>query len=204
MNTETIDLITGVVEEIIAAIPQIVVVLTTVIYSLNAIKTKVNSFPKIASDTKQSVSNELIQTKKQLQDLLEVSSREISTLLDGTNKDIQQKVGATLKNMEDELVSYKRKLDSSIDQTNLLVRQNKVFSDILVKLVGADPEKVSSGVAAIVSNDLNLTKAELEKLPSILIKDKTALERALRETLNVIGKANFEEILKKIGYGKEN
>lgn len=204
MNTETIDLITGVVEEIIAAIPQIVVVLTTVVYSLNAIKTKVNSFPKIASDTKQSVSTELVQTRKQVQDLLEVSSKEISTLLEGTNKDIQEKVGATLKNMENELVSYKRKLDSSIDQTNLLVRQNKVFSDILVKLVGGDPEKVSSGVAAIVSNDLNLTKAELEKLPSILIKDKTALERALRETLNVIGEANFEEMLKKIGYGKEN
>jgi hypothetical protein len=45
MNTETLDLITGIVEELIAAIPQIVVVLTTVLYSLNAIKSKVNSFP---------------------------------------------------------------------------------------------------------------------------------------------------------------
>jgi hypothetical protein len=204
MNEETLGLIANVIEELIAAIPQIVLVLTTVLYSLNAIKAKVNMFPKIADDTKLVVSNDLKDSKDKVQKLLENSSIQINELLKLTNKDIQEKVGSTLKTMEKELTDYKQHLVSNVEQTNLLVRQNKVFMDVLIQLVSENPESVSKGIAGIVSTKLQLSKQELEQYPAVLVKDLKVFEKALKEVYLVAGEKSLKELLDKIGYGKEN
>jgi uncharacterized protein YoxC len=193
MNTETLDLIQGVVEEIIAAIPQIVVVLTTVVYSLKAIKERVNAFPKIADETKQQVNVQLKETKLNLSDLIGKN-----------NVEIQEKVGNTLKVMEKELHDYKEELKVNIEQTNLFLRQNKVLVDVLLDIVAKDPDKVSSGIAEKVSAKLNLAKEQLENYPETLVKDIKVLENAMKETHTLIGNNEFEKLLKKIGYGKDN
>ena len=193
MNPETLDLITNVVEEMIAAIPQIVVVLTTVVYSLNAIKSKVNTFPLKMEDTKLSLNTSFAQTKK---DLLETT--------DAVTKKIQTSVEANLVSMGKELQGYKQQLQSESDQVNLLVRQNKVFTDIIASLVAKEPSKVNEGVAKIVAQRTMLSKEELEKYPSLLIKELPMLEIALKEAFVVLGEKKLAEILGKIGYGKEN
>jgi hypothetical protein len=215
MNPETIDLITNVIEELIAAIPQIVVVLTTVIYSLNAIKAKVNTFPKITeqnqqkniaemAETRNKVSSMLEENKNKVESLLEQSGLQLRTLFSAFAEENHQKVGHTLEVMEKELTTYKAKIDQNASQTNLLAQQNKLFMDIILEFIAKDPKKVSEGISQSVSTKVNLTKEQLEKYPEVLIKDIKVLESALKETYSVIGKDAFNELLERIGYGKTN
>ena len=51
---------------------------------------------------------------------------------------------------------------------------------------------------------INEVTEELEKYPELLVKDKKILESALQEAYKLMGKISFEEMLKKIGYGKDN
>lgn len=204
MNTETLDLITGIVEELIAAIPQIVVVLTTVVYSLNAIKAKVNTFPKIATETKQEVDNKISASNAKMTNILEETKRNVITTLEETSANIERQIGATLVGMEEELAAYKAKLSQNIEQTNLLAQQNKLFMDVIVDLIAKDPKKVSEGIAQSVSTKVNLTKEQLENYPEVLVKDLEVLKSALKEAKAVIGDKSFEEVLKEVGYGKDH
>lgn len=193
MTTETLDLITGVVEEIIAAIPQIVVVLTTVVYSLNAIKQKVNTFPLKMEETKKNLNTSFEQTKK---DLL------LTT--DEVTKKIQLSVEASLVSMGKELQGYKQQLQSESDQVNLLVRQNKVFIELLTSLATKEPSKLKEDVSKIIAQRSILSKQELENYPTLLVKELPMFEKALKEAYLVLGESKLKEILGKIGYGKEN
>jgi formate dehydrogenase maturation protein FdhE len=204
MNTETLDLITGVVEEIIAAIPQIVVVLTTVVYSLNAIKSKVNTFPVKIEDTKLSLNKSFDETKQNLNTSFAQTKKEMLDVVDNVAKKIQLSVEGTLSSMAGELQGYKQQLQSESDQVNLLVRQNKVFTDIIASLVAKEPAKVNDAVAKIVAQRTTLSKQELENYPSLLIKELPMLEKALKEAYVVLGESKLKELLGKIGYGKED
>jgi hypothetical protein len=204
MNTETIELITGIVEELIAAIPQIVVVLTTVVYSLNAIKSKVNSFPIQMKETKETVDTNLKNTQVSINESLQQSKKEINEVVIEMREKILENVSQTLVSMEKELVDYKRDLKSNSDQVNMLVRQNKVFTDVITALVADDPKKVVDGVAKIVTQRTNMSKQDLENYPQLLIKELPKLEGALKEAFVVLGKEKFDELLGKIGYGKDH
>jgi hypothetical protein len=204
MNTETLDLISGVIEEIIAAIPQIVVVLTTVVYSLNAIKSKVNKFPIQIEDTKLSLNKSFDESKQSLNASFAQTKKEMLEMVDNTTKKIGLSVDEKLIFMAGELQGYKQQLQSESDQVNLLVRQNKVFTDIIGALVSKEPSKVNEGVAKIVAQRTTLSKEEMEKYPSLLIKELPMLENALKEAFVVLGEGKLAEILGKIGYGKGN
>lgn len=204
MNTETIDLITNVIEELIAAIPQIVVVLTTVVYSLNAIKAKVNSFPLQIKESKESMNVNLKQTKDSVDSSLLQSRKDISDVVIQMRQEIVKNVGETLVEMKQELVDYKRDLKANSDQTNMLVRQNKVLMQVITDLVGKDTEMVAKGVAKQLAFRTNLSKEELENYPELLIKEMPMLQNALKEAMLVLGNEKFEEMLKKVGYGKNH
>jgi hypothetical protein len=210
-----LELVTGTIEELIAAIPQIVIVLTTILYSLNAIKSRVNVYPKIATETKTGVDTSLSEIKTgidtslsaikaKIEGIISVSQEKFIATLETVNVEMQKKVGATLTTMESELAAYKQQLATNIEQTNLLTRQNKIFMDVILELVAKDPLKVSQGITQSVSTKINLTKEELEKYPELLVKDKKILESALQEAYKLMGKISFEQMLKKIGYGKDN
>lgn len=199
-----LELVTGTIEELIAAIPQIVIVLTTILYSLNSIKNRVNVYPKIATETKTGVDTSLSAIKAKIEGILSVSQEKFIATLETVNVEMQKKVGATLTTMESELAAYKQQLATNIEQTNLLTRQNKLFMDVILDLVAQDPKKVSQGITQAVSTKINLTKEELEHYPEVLIKDKKVLESALKEAYKLMGKISFEKLLSEIGYGKEN
>jgi phosphoribosylaminoimidazole-succinocarboxamide synthase len=204
MNTETLDLITNVIEEMIAAIPQIVVVLTTVVYSLNAIKARVNSFPVQIKETKDTMNLNLKETKDSVNSSLSQSKKEISEIVNDMRKEMLKSVNETLVDMKKELVDYQNDLKSSSDQTNMLVRQNKILMQVISDLVGKDTEMVAKGVAKQLAFRTNLSKEELENYPELLIKELPMLENALKEAMLVLGDGKFEEMLKKVGYGKNH
>jgi hypothetical protein len=210
-----LELVSGTIEELIAAIPQIVLVLTTLVYTLRSISNKVGTYPKIANETKASVDLSLsgIKTnldtslsaiKAKIEGILSVSQEKFITTLESNNNETQNKISKTLTTMETELATYKAQLATNIEQTNLLSRQNKIFMDVILELVAKDPIKVSQGITQAVSTKINLTKEELEKYPEILVKDTKVLESALQEAYKLMGKVSFEKLLKNIGYGKEN
>lgn len=199
-----LELVSGTIEQLIAAIPQIVLVLTTLVYSLRSISNKVGSYPKIANETKAGVDTSLTAIKAKIEGILSVSQEKFVATLESVNSEMQKQVGSTLKVMEMELAAYKQQLATNIEQTNLLTRQNKIFMDVILELVAKDPLKVSQGITQAVSTKVNLTKQELEKYPEILVKDKKILESALQEAYKLMGETSFKEMLKKIGYGKEN
>jgi hypothetical protein len=119
-------------------------------------------------------------------------------------KEVNTSVNGTLVDMEKELATYKGFLKENIDQTNLLARQNKLFMDVIIDLISKDPKKVSDGIAQAVSTKVNLSKEQLEQYPQLLVKDIKVLEGSLKEAMNIMGKEKFEQLLTKIGYGKEN
>jgi hypothetical protein len=199
-----LELVSGTIEQLIAAIPQIVLVLTTLVYSLRSISNKVGTYPKIANETKNSIDLNLSTIKSKIEGILNVSQEKFFTTLESNNNETQKKIGNTLTTMETELASYKVQLATNIEQTNLLARQNKIFMDVILELVAKDPIKVSQGITQAVSTKINLTKEELEKYPEILVKDTKVLESALQEAYKLMGKVSFEKLLKNIGYGKEN
>jgi vacuolar-type H+-ATPase subunit E/Vma4 len=172
-----------------------------VIYSLNAIKSKVNSFPQIAEDTKKEVGANLNQTEGKLTSILEASGTKIQTMLSESNEVLQQKVTGTLEAMEKELTTYKKQLSKNIEQTNLLSQQNKLFMDVILELVAKDPNKVAQGIAQAVSTKVNLTKEELENYPEVLVKDYEVLKSAIKEVRAIIGEKAFLEM---IDYGKDH
>jgi 16S rRNA G1207 methylase RsmC len=193
MNTETLDLVSNVIEELIAAIPQIVVVLTTVVYGLKSIKSRVNAFPKQMEETKLQLSNAFTATKK---DMLVV--------VDEVTKKIESGVEKSLSNMAKELETYGQDLKSESDQVNMLVRQNKVFIEILANFITKEPNKLLNEVNTVIAQRTILSKQELEDYPNLLIKELPMLERALKEAFMVLGEETLSKILGKIGYGKGN
>jgi hypothetical protein len=199
-----LELVSGTIEQLIAAIPQIVLVLTTLVYTLRSISNKVGTYPKIANETKSSVDLSLSAIKSKIEGILNVSQERFITTLETSNNETQNKISKTLTTMETELSTYKNQLATNIEQTNLLSRQNKIFMDVILELVAKDPIKVSQGITQAVSTKINLTKEELEKYPEILVKDTKVLESALQEAYKLMGKVSFEKLLKNIGYGKEN
>jgi hypothetical protein len=204
MNEETLKLVSGVVEELVAAIPQIVLVLTTVMYSLKAIKTKVNLFPKQMEDTKTQLTQAFGETKEQVNQSLQLAKGQMLDIVKDVTEKIKASVEQTLVDMSNELQTYKKQLQSESDQVNLLVRQNKVFTDIIGSLVAKEPSKIHEGVAKIVAQRTTLSQEELEHYPALLIKELPMLENALKEALVVLGEEQLKELLKKVGYGEIN
>ena len=204
MTQENLDLIINVIEELIAAVPQIVVVLTTVVYSLNAIKSKVNSFPKQIEETKTSLNTSFDETKKQISATLNETEKQLLKKVDEANKRMEQHVANTLIDMKGELLGYKEELKSNSDQTNILIRQNKIFMEIIANLVSQDQKKIEEGLAKTVIVKTTLSKKELEQYPQLLVKELPILQSAMKEVLTMIGKDEFQKLLEKVGYGEGN
>ena len=97
------------------------------------------------------------------------------------------------------LENYSSQLQSTTEQVNILSRQNKVYLDIILKLVAQDPQKVKDGVK-YVTTLVNSTKQELERYPQLLIKELPKLQMALKEALVVMGQQEFQKLLVEIGY----
>jgi ABC-type transporter Mla subunit MlaD len=204
MTQENLDLLIGVIEEMIAAVPQIVIVLTTVVYSLNAIKSKVNSFPLQMEETKKTLNTSFDDNKKQMNTTLSETQSKLLKSVDESNKRMEENVEQKLLDMKGELLGYKEELKSNSDQTNILIRQSKMFMDVIANLVSQDQNQVKDELAKNVVVKTMLSKKELEQYPQLLVKELPILENAMKEVLTLIGQEKFEALLEKVGYGEGN
>ncbi len=192
-----IDFGINIIEQLLAAIPQIVILLSTILYYLKAVKKKTTEFPKEVLNTRVALSTAFDSVKsdviRSLSDTKLVLIGELNTL----KEDIHTRVSVELNSMQKQLLEYRNELKSSAEQINLIVRENKVFLDIIALLVASDPNKIKSNAASLISQKVKLLKNELQEYPNILIKDMKLLENALREALIVLGEDEFKKLLER-------
>lgn len=201
MNPELQVFLQDMVAAVLASLPQLVIVLGYLFTFVKSIKGKVDSFPAKV-DEFQKISNEKFDS---LQVSVNVSIDKMQDFLfNNLPNQIQEQVKTAISSYLDPLVvlleNYSSQLQSTTEQVNILSRQNKVYLDIILKLVAQDPQKVKEGVSKYVTTLVNSTKQELERYPQLLIRELPKLQMALKEALIVIGRQEFQKILVEIGY----
>lgn len=176
-----------VLDNLIAAVPQLAVVGSTIIYSLRKIKSKTEEFPTILKQTKEKMDNSFNESRQQ-----------IANNLEETSKKIAEKVNGSLEGMQQQLDQYKAQLQTTTEQQNMLVKENKLFIDVILEFVAKNPEMIKNGISRAVSLKSKLTKQELENFPNVLVSDSSKLLEALREAKGVMGEEKFNEFLKNL------
>ena len=174
------------IENIAVTLPALAVLLSPIVYGLKKIKDVTSAFPKSVDDTKEKLVEDFAKTEFNLKGMLEE-----------TTEKLQEKVNSSLVGMQDQLSMYKQTLQSQVDQNNLLVKQNKLFTDTISELIGQDPQMIQNGVASKISTKLNLTQEQLLQYPELLVRDSELLQKALVETKALLGDEKYQEILAK-------
>lgn len=182
----------NVIENLVAQFPQLIIVVTTVYYGIKSVKRVSFSMPDLLQNT-----------KKELSSSYDSSKELIVKMLKDTTKQLKEEVTQSLVEMASELKDYKKRIKENAEQTNLIVRQNQLFMDVISDLLKQDPELVRAGIRKAVSTKISLTKEQLEKYPNTLINDLDILFSSLKEAMLVVGKENFDELLGELGYERK-
>lgn len=190
-----------IVQDVIASFPQLMVVAGTVVYGMKEIRAVNKLLPNKVEGFKEEIEKRFVEHQGKLVESFDKSVEEITGNVNKAVDEISSKVNDTLTGMEQQLSSFNEQLRTTKNQVNNLVKENKVYMDIISELVSADPEMVKNGLATNIVSLLNLTKEELENYPESLIDNLPALEGVLKEVLVVGGEAALETLLKNIGYG---
>lgn len=182
----------NVVENLVAAFPQLMVVGSTLVYSLKKIRTKTEEFPTILKSTKENLDVSFNNAKTDMKAIVEKTADVIG-----------EKVNASLDGMQNELNTYKAMLEQNKDQTNALVKENKLFIDVILQFVAENPKLISDGITQVISLKSQLTKDELEQYPQVLINDLDKLSLALQEVKKVSGEKELDKLLVGLGYERQ-
>ena len=189
---EITELLTNVIEHLIAGFPELILVLTTVTYSLKSIKAKTASFPDLLQTTQKENSISYAKTETNIQKILKETTHQL-----------QQEVNHSLVTMGNQLLNYQKELTATKEQSNLLVQQNKLYMDLIAQLVKADPKLVQDGISSALTTKIALTNEELENYPQLLVSDMNILLGALKDAAKVVGQEKFEEMIGKLGYERK-
>lgn len=216
---------TNVIENIVAAMPQLIVVVSTLTYSLRSIKSrtdnslstiqnKTETFPIILEETKGKIDEALLNSQKEISDFFDATrenfdnrfisfSKNIQDNLQLTTEAISKNVNSSLLSMQNELANYQRELTQSKEKLSLLVKENKLFIDVILQFVADNPDLVAKGITQIVSTKANMTKKEIESYPKALIEDMDLLQKTLTEVKSVAGQKTLDKLLGGLGYERK-
>lgn len=193
----------GVIENLIAAVPQLVTILSMLAYFISKTKTAVDAFPAKVDNYQKKVTDAFDGLQSQLMSFVKSSTDAFRQEVRQLKDDIHAEVGAELEKMKGELSVYQTTLSNMAFQNNQMVKENKLFADMIMAFVSQDPKMIRSGIAEIICAKTKLTKEELERYPELLIQDIKVLGAAMKETLVTLGKEEFEKLLRSIGYVRE-
>jgi regulator of replication initiation timing len=205
--------VSGIIENLIVALPQFFVVVTTVIYSLNGIKKKVSAFPDMnlsfKNEITENVKSQFLDTKEQIGDILKIANKEIVSIVTRTKKEITEEVhetlttmGQSLGGMQQELSGFLSELVSTKEQVNMLVIENKALLDMVCTLVSKDPLFTKNNISKKVRETYRNLQSNIKT--SDVILDAKKMERILSDSVSVIGAEETKSILERaIKNGKE-
>ena len=194
--------LTNLVENLIASVPQLVAVISMVMYSLNNLKKKTAEFPNQLSVVKENLVTDFKETKLMVQDMLAESRKTINGLVEEATTQLREEVTDVMGSMQEELKYYRETLQSVKGQSNLLVKENKAMFDLVIQLVAKNPELVKKGLASTITNSLTLTQEELKNYSVQMIDSLPLLETVLKEALVNYTQEEIDGIMESIGYEK--
>ena len=190
------------VENLIASVPQLVAVISMVMYSLNNLKKQTAEFPNQLSDVKENLVTDFKETKVMVQDMLAESRKTINGLVEEATTQLREEVTDVMGSMQEELKYYRETLQSVKGQSNLLVKENKAMFDLVIQLVAKNPEFVKKGLASTITDSLTLTQEELKNYSVQMIDSLPLLETVLKEALVNYTQEEVDGIMESIGYEK--
>jgi hypothetical protein len=215
-------LLTNIIGALVANIPALIGILTTVGISLGKIRSTTNSFPEAVSAMKKDLlalfgqtgegletaflkstaefGSVLLSFTKEIGNTLVDFKKEIYSVLETSVKQITEGVNDALVGMKSELSTFNEILLSNRDHINFVAVESKLYIDSLISVVSKDPQLIRDGVASVLTARLNRTKEELEKFPLNLCTNPVAFESSVKEILLTVGKEKFEEMLRNAGY----
>ncbi len=187
------------IENVIATIPQMTVVLAMVGTSLSKVKKKTEDFPNQVAGVKKEF--ELV--KNDFKESFNQSRKDMENMLKNVAEEMKSGVNDVMTSMKQELADYKSQLTRTNTQTSLLVKENKAFMEVISLMITNDPLKVKDGVAKLVANQLNMTQEELENYTELFIDNLPLLEKMLKEGFETFGQEDIDIILKSLGYERK-
>jgi len=195
--------LTNLIENLIASVPQLVAVISMVVYYLNKLKKRTEEFPNQLSDVKEKLVTDFKETKLMVQDMLGESRKTINGLVEEATTQLREEVTDVMGGMQEELKYYRETLQSVKGQSNLLVKENKAMFDLVIQLVAKNPEFVKKGLASTITNSLTLTQEELKNYSVQMIDSLPLLETVLKEALVNYTQEEIDGIMERIGYEKK-
>lgn len=189
-----------VLDNVIATIPQLTIVLTLVGSSLKKVKKNTKDFP----DEVKAVKKEFNILKDDFKEGFDKSKKAMEVMLKDVAKEMKEGVQNVMSSMQTELNGYKAQLTRNNTQLSLLGKENKVFMEIIAEMVTKNPQLVKSGVAKVVGDKLNMTREELEKYTDVFIDNLPLLTKVIEEGVDNFGQEEIDAVLLSLGYEKNN
>ena len=207
MNLEEFGI--NILQYLLASVPQLTVILSTIIFTLNKVKANTAAFPNKIAETKTVLTASFDEAKNNFVEIYKNAKTDMEDIVKNTVDEIKKNVNNTLTDMgaelskyKDELSEYKGNIQNLGSQVNLLVKENKCYLDVIEAMIAKDGEKIRDGVASIVATKLNMTREELERYPEKLVSDIPVLQNAIKEIIAVTGQDNFDKIMGVFGYAR--
>lgn len=146
-----------VITMIIASIPEITLIATTLIYGVRMLKQKTQEFPHMLSDTEDKLNRSLLDTRTDLLGQVKGFSKDLGNQVENFSDkmdkevtrlgvELTEKVNGTLVNMQQELSTYEATQIEIQKHMNLLVEENRAIIEMLIKVSGQDVKAVRDGV----------------------------------------------------------
>lgn len=193
------DLITA----LIASSPQLVIVLTTLKSLKKNAKNSINEFPSKLNSFKGEVVDDFNLLKNNLSNGFNDFKKETTKIIEDKVQEVISKTVDVMGGMKKELGNYAEKMNTLMIQNSQLIKENKTFQNVIGVLVGNDPQKIKDGVATLVARELNISKQELQQLPSDIVNSLPQIKNDLVGALRVLSKDQFEKLLKEVGYERK-
>jgi hypothetical protein len=194
----------GIVEDIVVAVPQLLILLTSILYNLNLVKKNVSRFPeetqKLGINFGKQMKESFSDSTEQIGGILKKATNDMALLVSETKEEIAAAVNDTLENMSasllgmaNELKTYQRELSGTKEQVNELVMQNYTLTKLLVSVVFGDEKSVSAEITKKVQTHYKNLKANLNYDKKML--DEHKMERVMSDAVSVLGRDEVQKIL---------
>ncbi len=191
----------GIVEDLVVSVPQLVILLSSILYNLNMVKKNVNRFPevtqKLGLDFGKQMEESFVSSKEQISMILKKATKDMEILVADTKEKIAAEVNDTLTDMsgslfgmKEALSGYQRELYGTREQVNELVVQNYTLSKLLVSLVFSDENSVNAEISKKVHKQYKNLKANLNFDKKTL--DEHKMNRVMEDAVAIFGRENVQ------------
>lgn len=190
MNQEMIEFLKNVLGQVIAGIPDILLIILTLVYYIKSLKSKVSEFPTRVKELKDTT----IENAKQVKN-------EITTIVNAQLNEYK----ATAQGFMTEIEAYKKKAEEEAKNMQALIMQNEIMMEVMKVFISQNDQMVVSGMGATAIAKISeyqerayRAKEILKNIPQIADEAKFLAERFPPEMIDRLSKLPsevLEEIL---------